>query len=173
MRAATPSHVRGGEYQRPPVMKSPTRRTQNISPSRLIAPAYNCHQIIYYTMAAPARVVRSTAASLCRSTNVVRSLSRPSPLLRAMPHLQARCYVSESGKKNAAAVNVSVENREIDTQNFIRKTGGLKPSEVSIGGGLTADVKMSPAAGNTRFSSTVHSVWRLLSWVAAISMTIC
>lgn len=151
MRAATPSHVRGGEYQRLPVMKSthhPTRKTQNISPSHLLPLHITVvHQIIYYTMAAPARVVRSTAASLCRSTSVARSLSRPSPLLRAMSRLQARCYVSESGKKTAAAVNVSVENREIDTQNFIRKTGGLKPSEVSIGGGLTADVKMSPAAG--------------------------
>lgn len=100
-------------------------------------------------MAAPARVVRS-AASLCRSANIARSLPRPSPLLRAAPRLQSRCYVSDSGKKNAAAVNVDVENRAIDTQDFISKTGGLKPSEVSIGGGLSADAMMSPSAGTTR-----------------------
>lgn len=101
-------------------------------------------------MAAPARVVRSTAATLCRSANVARSFSRPLPLLRASG-FQVRRYVSDSGKKNAAAVNVDVENRAIDTQDFINKTGGLKPSQVPIGNGLTADAMISPAAGMPEF----------------------
>lgn len=99
-------------------------------------------------MAAPARVIRSAAVSLYRIVNTTRSPSGLSPLLRAVPRSQARCYVSGSGKKNAAAVNINVENRAADTQDFISKTGGLKPSEVSIGGGLTADTMMSPVAGN-------------------------
>lgn len=127
-------------------------------------------------MAAPARVVRSTAASLCRNASVTRSLSRPSSFLRAVPHLQARRYVSGSGKKDAAAINVNVENRAIDTQNFISKTGGLKPSEVSIGGGLTADTMMSPVAGSTRYScQNLNSTpsLGLLSGAAVISTAIC
>ncbi|KAH8154242.1 uncharacterized protein LAJ45_02010 [Morchella importuna] len=89
--------------------------------------------------------------SLCRATNLARS--RSSPLARTLlPRLQgqARCYVSSSGKKNAAvnaAVNVDIQNRAIDTQDFVNKTGGMKPSEMSIGNGLTADAMMSPSAG--------------------------
>lgn len=127
-------------------------------------------------MAAPARVVRSTAASLCRNASVTRSLSRPSSFLRAVPHLQARHYVSGSGKKDAAAINVNVENRAIDTQSFISKTGGLKPSEVSIGGGLKADTMMSPVAGSTRYSyQNLNSTPSLgsLSGAAVISTAIC
>lgn len=101
-------------------------------------------------MAAPARVVRSAAASLCRSASVTRSLSRLSPPLRAVHNLQARCYVSGSGKKNAATINVDVENRTINTQDFISKTGGLRPLEAPTGQGLTADA-MSPVAGNSGY----------------------
>lgn len=115
-------------------------------------PAYNYpHQTTHHEMATPARVVRSAAASLYRIANVTRSPSGLSPLLRVVPRSQARCYVSGSGKKNAAAVSINVENRAADTQDFISKTRGLKPSEVSIGGGLTADAMMSPVAGNTGY----------------------
>lgn len=151
MRAATPSHVRGGEYQPnalPAANENPTQNTKQQS----TRPAYNYpRQTTHHKMTAPARVVRSAATSLYRIVNVTRSPSGLSPLLRAVPRSQARCYVSGSGKKNAATVSINVENRAADTQDFISKTGGLKPSEVSIGGGLTADAMMSPVAGNTGY----------------------
>lgn len=102
--------------------------------------------------------------SLCRATNLARS--RSSPLARTLlPRLQgqARCYVSSSGKKNAAvnaAVNVDIQNRAIDTQDFVNKTGGMKPSEMSIGNGLTADAMMSPSAGN--YSVSIFNLSLLL-----------
>jgi cysteine desulfurase len=106
-------------------------------------------------MSVPTRVL----PSLCRATNLAAaarsaSLRSSPPLARTLlPRLQsqARCYVSSSGKKNAAvnaAVNVDVQNRAIDTQDFVNKTGGMQPSEMSIGNGLTADAMMSPSAGN-------------------------
>lgn len=84
-----------------------------------------------------------------------------SPLLLRTRHLvvqsQSRPYVTSTGRRgSSAAVSVDISNQEIDTRNFVNKTGGLKPSEVGVGGGgLTADAMMSPSAGRSSLSVSV------------------
>ncbi|KAI5853595.1 cysteine desulfuras-like protein [Tricharina praecox] len=96
-------------------------------------------------MPSPAMVARCAQASRLASRTFLAS-TRPSALrspAALRPLQRSRNYVSPSSK-NPAAVNV--ENRQIETNEVLKQTGRL-PSDIDVGGGMTADAMMSPQAG--------------------------
>ncbi|KAL7269037.1 cysteine desulfurase [Rhizina undulata] len=114
-------------------------------------------------MATPAKVIRSAAATRLYGNAATRSLSgvarsarQSQPLRFASRGVQTRSYVSESAKKNAA-VDVDADNRRIDVEDFINKTGGLQPSEVPVNRSLHADAMVSPSAGILKQATVMDS----------------
>ena len=83
-----------------------------------------------------ARFSRSRSTSLRPAETVQRGLTA---------QLQRR-YISSSGRNGEAAVKVDIENRRIDTSNFVNGAG-FNPSELGVRNSLAADAVLSPSAG--------------------------